>query len=684
MRALPHRFTQSSVVAVLCAALSACGGGGGGGGSANPGTTGTAPPPVQTPPPPSAATPLQLTSSNATTAATLAFGYGALAVTMGQLAVDWTAQAESGGGMMSFSRACPGGGTISGGLFDRDGDHRASAGDQVNVTLVGCYLKELDDTLEGNVTVTLTAPAGSQQRAGVVTFSGLTVKSSNPTQEIQGAVRFDYSVSRLSKLLHVVSDTQPFGLRFSDGTRSASETLTALDAQHETRADTVRATTTMRFHAASDLLGGSFDAATATPWAAWFDTYPDAGELIVTGANGSSVALRARNATSTAADVMMNGTAIDNVPLDGLGVLWTGAPWLPQVASAGQYTVEHPTANSFRTLLQPDPAAFLPNGALQWIYSRPLDPASVSGATFVQTSAQPGGPANQTFTPVPAKVSVEGGLLTLTPSTQLLPGASYQLQLAGNAVGGILDSAGDRLSWPAFTGTVLQTVSANLMLGASPVLLGSGATLVLDATGSNANGGPASIHWRQLSGPALSFSDANATRVTVSPAAAANGTAVVELDASNYAGDVDRRTVNITVAADLAQALVLTYRKMNEPVTVAANFDPSINASYAHALQSNTVLDVLLGSQRFLAGLPGGQTWQAGLNLPYGSNATSGVTGPGWVGCANGGNTGTFKVLDYALDASGNLDRLALDFDDSCGVTYTQGSIRYHSAVPVR
>lgn len=614
----------------------------------------------------------------------MAFGYGALAVTMGQLAVDWTAQAEGGGGMQSFARTCPGGGTVSGGLFDRDGDHRASAGDQVNVNLVGCYLKELDDTMDGSVTVTLTAPSGSQQRAGVATFSGLTAKGSSPTQEIQGAVRFDYSVSPLSKLLHVYSDAQPFGLRFSDGTRSATETVTALDAKHETRADTVRATTTMGFHVASELLNGSFDANTATPWAAWFDTYPDAGELTVAGANGGSVALRVRDAASTAADVLMNGKAVDNVSLDGLGVLWTGAPWLPQVASAGQYTVEHPTANSFRTLLQPDPAAFLPNGSLQWLYSRPLDPASVTSATFIQTSAQPGGPANQTFTPVPAKLSIEGGLLTLTPSVQLLPGTAYQLQLTLGTAGAIVDTAGNSLPRPTFAGTVLQTVSANVVVGSTPVLLGSSATLVLDASSSSANGGPASIRWRQLSGPALSFSDANAARITVSPAAAANGTAVVELDASNSAGDVDRRTIAITVAADLSQSLVLSYRTQNEPTKVASNFDPSNSFSYAHALQSNTVLDVLVGTQRFLAGLTGGKTWQTGLTLPYGKNTTLGVTGPGWVGCAGGDNTGTVKILDYALDASGNLDRLALDFDDVCGLTYTQGSIRYHSALPVR
>jgi len=41
-------------------------------------------------------------------------------------------------------------------------------------------------------------------------------------------------------------------------------------------------------------------------------------------------------------------------------------------------------------------------------------------------------------------------------------------------------------------------------------------------------------------------------------------------------------------------------------------------------------------------------------------------------------------VLELALDAAGNLDRLALDFDDTCGSSVTLGSIRYRSTVPLR
>lgn len=664
MRPDPCQLVRTSAVVLLTFSLFGCGGGGGSS------ATTTAPGPV-------AESPLLVNASNARTASVLAFGMGGVALALGQLAVDWTAQADRSA-TLSFSRACADGGTASATLADRDGDHHASAGDQLTVTLAGCYLKELDDTMDGTVTVALTAPGASQQRAGVVTFTGFKVRGSSPSQEITGAVRFDYSAGRLSKVLHAYSDTQPFGITFSDAAKSSSETVTALDVLHETRPDTVRATTTMRLHLASNLLGGSVDLATPTPWSAWFDTYPDAGESSVTGAGNSKASLRARAARSSF-DVLLAGAPVDQYPADGMGVLWTGAPWLPAVAAAGHYaTAQIGEVTDFRSLLQPDPAQFVPHGTLQFIYSRPLDPLSITGATFIQTS----GASNTLPADIPATVTVDGGLVTATPSTQLVPGAGYELRFSGGYGLSIHDTGGNMLSIPSFAGTVVQTVGASLVAGGAPVLLGSSATLVLDAGGSTANGTPvASTHWRQLSGPQLSFSDPNAARVTVAPAGATNGTAVVELEVANAAGDVDRKQISLTVAGDIAQAFVITASKNGAPMTVATNFDPSAGG-YVTASQGNTVLDVLLSPQRFLAGLTGGQTWQTGLQLTYGRGNTSGVTGSGWLGCI--GSSGSFSVLDYALDASGNVTRLALDVDDTCDTTVTRASIRYHSTLPVR
>jgi hypothetical protein len=652
--------------------LFACGGGGGGSASSTP--------PVSSPPPPVAESPLVVTSANADAAAQLGFGYGGIALGFGQLAADWTAAVDKSP-TLSFSNACSRGGTITATLADRDGDHHPGAGDQLTVSLSGCYLKELDDTFDGTVVIALSAPLASQQRAGVMSFTGFHVINSTPTVTVTGALRFDYSASRLSKVVHVSSDTQSFGMTVSDATHSVSDTVTALDARHETRLDTVRATTSMQYHVASGLLGGSLDVSTPTPWGAWFDTYPDAGETRATGAGGTRASLRA--GTGDTFDVLAADTVIAHDSADGTGVLWTGAPWLPQDASAAQYTIQPASASGFRALIQPDPATapLLPNGPLVWVLSRPLDPLLVPSATFFQTSSAQAGP----FTAVPAKVSIEGAMLTVTPATQLQLGAGYDLQFSTQ----LRDTNGGFFAPYIYSAKVAQTVNASLVTSAAPLLLGSGTTLALDASASSANGAAvASTRWRQLSGPPLTLSDTSAPRITISSAGNANGIAVIELEAANAAGDIDRKQVSVTVAPDLSGAFVIAYRTGSAPLAVFSNIDAAASGYVANQ-QANTVLDVLLSDPqalRFLVGLTGGQTWQAGLNLTYGPGNTSGVIGAGWLGCGAGASTGSFSILEYALDGAGNVARLALDFDDTCGApgVVTQGSIRYHSGVPVR
>lgn len=678
-----RRFARSSAALILSSALFACGGGGGSSAPATPAPVVPAPVPA----PPNAEAALLVTSANAEAATVLGFGFGGIALGMAQLAVDWTAQVDASA-TLSFANSCSAGfGSATATLADRDGDKRASAGDTINVVLVSCFVKELDDTFDGTMIITLAAPLPSQQRAGVVTFSNFSVRGSTPRQDVLGALRFDYTASRLSKLVHVYSDTQPFGVTFSDGSKSATELVTALDAQHESRLDTVRATTSMRLHVASNLLGGSFELTTATPFSALFDTYPDAGELALAGASGSAASVRAVSAKVGMFDVLMAGTLVTSVSLDGSGLLWTGAPWLPEDASASKYTIVAASTTAFRSLVQPAAAQIRPNGPLVWVYSRPLDPNAVPAATFYFHG---GGKTGTSYAHIPARISVEGAVLSYTPTTQLALGASYELISENSASGpSIRDLNGAVLPAQRFLGMVPQSASASIATGPK-VLLGSGASLVLDAGASSANGQPVSAtRWRQLSGPALTLTDANAPRVMLTvPAGTGNGIAAIEVETVNAAGEFDRLQVDVTVAADLSSALVVAYRTGTAPLAVVSNIGPG-SSGYANASvqEGNNVLDMMMQGTRLLVGLAGGQAWQTGQRLAYGPGTTSGVYGPVWSGCGSvGNNSGTLSILDIALDQSGKLARLALDFDDTCSPSgiVTQGSIRYHSALPLR
>lgn len=674
MRSLRH-LVRLSAAAVFSSTLLACGGGGGGAP-----TPPVNPAPVEPAPPPSTL-PLLVTSSNVGSVASFGFNYAALALGVGQLAVDWTERIDSSPAL-SFTHACAEGGSATGTLDDRDGDRHASAGDRVTVTLAGCFLKELNATFDGKVIVTLAAPLASQQRAGVLTFVGFGVHTGTPSMDLAGAFRFAYSASRLSKLIRVYSDTQPLNVTHSDSTRAVSDEVTALDATHETRLDTARATTTVRFHLDSQMLGGSVEVATATPWSAWFDSWPDAGELTMTGASGSKAGLRAAPAKANGVDVLLADTVVGEGTLQG-GYLWSSAPWLPAIAAAPRYTTQTASETGFRALIQPDPAPLLPNGSLVWVYSRPLDPVTLAGVQFMQTSLK----GNGMFTHVPAKVTLEGGMLTLTPATQLQLGTGYALNFP-NYRGMLRDTSGAEITAPVYSGEVAQTVSASLVASAAPVLLGSGASLTLDAGASSAIGGPpASFRWRQLSGPPLALGDTSAPRLTLAEAGMGNGIALVELEVANATGDVDRKQLSVTVAPDISNALVVGYRSGNGSMAVIGNIDPTLSTAYAKYYSNNSALDILVatpqgGSKRFFVGLSGGQTWRIGVPYNY-VRGDPNVGGTGWSPCFDN-NTTSFTILEFALDGAGQLARLALDFDDVCSGTTTQGSIRYRSALPLR
>jgi len=151
----------------------------------------------------------------------------------------------------------------------------------------------------------------------------------------------------------------------------------------------------------------------------------------------------------------------------------------------------------------------------------------------------------------------------------------------------------------------------------------------------------------------------------------------------------------LTVAADQTQSLVLSYRIASQPLIIAAGSDPDQSDSYARRLPDRNVLDIMMGFsqvlqrpvlQRVILGTVEPVIWRSGLKLTYSGNGnTPADAAGGWMGCVSTNHTGTVTFLDYAQDAEGNLERLALDFDDTCETTtVTQGSIRYHSAIPIR
>lgn len=678
---LPFHASRGPMVwasLLLTVVLAACGGGGGGGASepaVNPGAV-------------DRQVPLSLSGSNLNDVSRLALGYGAIALGFAQLSVDWVAAAD-GASAATVTTQCVGGGSQTATLIDRDGNRRVSAGDQLTVSLAGCYLKPIEESFDGTLTIDMTGHGPSLPTTGVITFGPLIGQLSDGlTFRIEGGLRFEYAADPLSKVLRVFSSTQSFGITASNGTKSSGELLTQLDARRELRRDTARAVTTMSYRVASDVLGGSLAVSTTQPWSSWFDSYPDAGELSIVGAAGRTAKLRASTTADARVDSLLDGVALGTLLASDAapGYLWSGAPWSIQTNGGLGYFTQVASAIGFMPLSQPAETVLTLNATgLVWAYSRPLAAGTLTSAKFVRTASGPG----QNWAPaeIQADLRVEGALLTVTPSQQLEAGNSYTLMFDNQFITPIADTYGATTRRPGLSAMVATTIAASARIEGPELLLGIASTLALNATASSAPGSAVTAtQWRQISGPALSFAGADTPRAVVASVAAANGVAVVEVEVRNAAGEFDRQQLSFQVLADTSQSLVIGYRAGSAPTTIITSVDPGNSNSYARYFLSGNVLDVVMGTTRLLSGLPGGMSWQTGTDVNYGVGGTSGVNVV-WI--VPGGKciapSGHLSVLDYASDGNGTVTRLAIDFEETCTMSVTTfGSVRFNSSLPLR
>ena len=668
------RKTGSIVLWCAASLLAACGGGGGGGGGGDAAPAAAA-----------RETPLALTSTNMGDAATLALGYGEATLIFGQLAHEWVAALAASGGS-AVNAACDGGGTSTLALTDRDGNKRPTAGDQVVITLVNCYLRTFDDTLDGTLTVDLTTPVGVDvQEAGVLSFgSNVVLPDATAALHFEGALRYEYGSDRLGSTLRALSATSPFAVSVSAGGLSKRDVLTGIVAQKTVRRDLARTANTLQLRVASDLIGGSLQVATTTPLGAWFSTVPDAGLLTVGGANGAVLNVQAVAANSNSLALTL-GNASSRLAISdaGTGLLWWGAGVTAQGTGSRGYTTETVFDNGFKALAGPAAALSQNPGVLTWQYSRPLDPSTLpSTAVLSQYLVSTGyfwGPHS-----VPVDVRVDGALLSWTPHGPLQPRARY---LLATFLPIRLQGASGSLSAPAFDATVPDTIGALASVATPGALLGHGVQLALDGNRSTASGtAVASARWTQVSGPSLAINGAGtlAPTVAISPGENTSGSAVLELEVRNAAGEFDRDRVTVLVLNDLAPSRAIRYRAFGTGLASWA-VDDADATPYARFFAHSNAVDVIVGIERLRVLVNKPSAWSAGQVQALGPGSGASVVLPFQaVGVNCTVQSGSMTVADYAVGADSNLTRLALDIVAACGDgTPVNVSVRVNSALPV-
>jgi hypothetical protein len=670
--------TRSVTIALAATVLLGCGGGGGGG------IESTVPANSQR------EVPLALTASNASDAATLGLGYGSLGLAFGQLAVDWTEAIAEGGGA-ALTLTCPGGGAGNVRWTDVNGNGVVGAGDQLTATLEACHLKPLEDSFSGTLTVSLRAPGTGLQRAGLIAMGPTFGSATVPPVRVAGELEFDLAADRVAKVLRVRSSVQPLVFSATDGSQTVADVVSQMQLRREVRRDTARVSTSIAHRLSSDLLRGEIVVSTEQPWTNWFDSVPDAGALLVRGAGAPSVRLLAPAPAATSFDVRLDGASVGSVFVAdaATGYLWSGTGWAPQDETQRDYLILPAGDGAFVQLTRPEAATIAPNpGPFVWTYSRPLAPDAVTSAAFVRRQSAPG--PSWAPSEIPAELSIEGAMLTVTPLQQFEPGDTYEVMFDRTfAAPGITDTLGRTTTRPAYTATVAQTVQANAVFDGPALILGkdTGAVTLDARTSVSATTGGTQARWRQISGPALAFGGADNAVVSMQTTESLNGIAVVELEARNVAGDIDRLRLQFPVLGDLSQAFAIGVTVGPGPMKVVTSVDGIVASNMPRYFASANAVDVLPSTGgRFLATPPPGESWRSGLVFGYGTFGTGILVWlpPDGASCNSADRGGLVNVLDIGFDAAGELQRLAVEFDEFCDGVQTHGSIRFNNALPLR
>jgi hypothetical protein len=200
--------------------------------------------------------------------------------------------------------------------------------------------------------------------------------------------------------------------------------------------------------------------------------------------------------------------------------------------------------------------------------------------------------------------------------------------------------------------------------------------------GRHSQGGSGTVsswQWRQVSGPAVTLSNAATSQAQFdAPVGADPQSLRFELLTTNSSGLSDTDTVDVHVSPRTAPQSFATVSGVRSETLLPANGEfvaLAVGTSVA-SVKYNAGLD----SWSFVFAVADGVPLTPGTYTVDGSSNPPSMDVADYVDC-NSGAKGTFTVRDIAYSGDA-LTRLAVDFDQSCGSRAWRGKLRYNVPLP--
>ena len=569
--------------------------------------------------------------------------------------------------------SCINGGIYEQTLTDNDDNSVISAGDQVTVTYRECYLDSLNGSTDGSVRYSVTAFNEQSDYDITIDASSLTV---DDNVNLVGSLHVDYQREETQSVMTL---STPTGIDV-DINGETIISLSNLQIVKREEFSEAQYSVSVDGDIRDEALNGTYSLSQVTPFSGYFDEFPNEGELTISTGGTESVTIEAN--------------FVENSPLfdvkykdDFFSMYWNDAIEGAITGINGQitqYIAEFRSDNftSVSVLNQNTLSNFGLKDSYQLVFSRPVESIVADyGEMSFQSESWP-------YDEVTASVEINGALVTITPEESLMADSFYGLS-------SFLVTSTNQQSFNMYVPSV-QTRDDIIPVVTSQTHLyrfNDTPRLSAEDTGNNTNG-ELTYQWQELSDSGVVFETPNAASTTFTVPETADSELTIEVViTSEYGYSVNEKMVLEYVdpfgtilsfdspEGDFVGGGEQRLFTENEGVfTFISHEDAPHYLSVDYQTDDWWTVDLAAPTDEVL----GVGVYEGATRWPFQS-----PTGPGldFSGASRGCNrlSGRFEILELSYGESGNVESLAVDFEQNCEETMPtlRGLVRHNSSVPL-
>jgi hypothetical protein len=565
--------------------------------------------------------------------------------------------------------SCSNGGLYEHVLIDNDSNQTLSLGDRLTTNYMECHLNSLNGVADGHIVYDIESLDALQNFQLVLDASNLTVDNSIT---LLGDLRLAYTAAGFETNLSIttinsleVKANNELLLILSDLSINKNEVYG--EAKYS-----IVASGSIK----DEYFGGSYSFSQITPFSGYFNEFPNDGEM--------SIAVSSSDFLTIKSNFVENSYQFDVSYKDvEISIPWFDAIDGALMALNGQVetNVSQYRSDNFtflKELNSEELTSFGLSDSLHIIFSRPVQSieATYNAAAF-ETNEWP-------YETVSANVDIQGALLTITPSESLKADKTYSIR------GMSAISVNEQTAY--YDGSQVTTKNDIIpLINSQTNLYRYGDTPWLSALESiNNTAGDLSYEWKELSSVGLVFDTPTNGQTNFTVPDNANEDILVEVTITNQADYSVAQTMTISFVS--SDATLLSY---DSP---AGDYIGGGQSRFYTAEQGEFSLNYNAASPNYIGFNYNGSDWW-GLDLVAASGESIAVgiyedarrypfqspTLPGlsFTGSGRGCNQsiGMFEIIELVIDGDGVIERLAVNFEQSCELTMPtlKGQARYNS-----